>query len=180
MHIKKDLTCLYARECLSFNPDTGMLTWLHRPREHFKSDKAYKTFISKCVGKIAGWVASDGYINVRINGQAYRAHRLAWLVYHGKWPDNFIDHINGDISDNRICNLRDVDKFKNAQNMGRPSNNTSGFIGVGRASKGDGYRAQIFCRGERIHLGRFRTIEEAIEARKKAQNELGFHDNHGR
>lgn len=180
MYIRDDLTCLYVKECLSFNPETGILTWLHRPREHFKSDKTYKTFISKCAGKVAGWVESYGYINIRINGKAYKAHRLAWLIYHGKWPDDFIDHINGNKSDNRMCNLRDVDKFQNAQNIAKPSSNTLGFIGVAKASKGTGYRAQIFCRGKNIHLGRFPTIEEAVEAREKAQRELGFHENHGR
>lgn len=180
MSVKNDLTFSYVKECLFYNPDTGVLTWNHRPREHFKTDALYKIFISKCAGKVAGWVTSFGYINIRINGRAYKAHRLAWLLSNGKWPDNFIDHINGDRADNRLCNLRDVDKFQNAQNIARPSNNTLGFIGVAKVSKGVGYRAQIFFRGESIHLDRFLTIEEAVEAREKAQIELGFHENHGR
>ncbi len=179
MRTNNDLTSDYVRECFSYNEEAGKLSWLHRPRHHFNSDATYKIFISKCADKIAGWVASDGYSNVRINGKAYRSHRIIWLVHYGEWP-KFIDHINGDISDNRLLNLRNVSQLQNSHNSSRPSTNTTGYVGVAKVSKGNGYRAQIMCNGESIHLGRFATIEEAVDARIQAQIRLGFHENHGR
>lgn len=180
MFINNDLTASFARECFSYDPELGILTWLHRPIEHFNNESRHKVFIKRFAGKLAGWVSSDGYSNVRINGKAYRYHRIVWLVHFGKWPDNYIDHINGDISDNRISNLRDVDKYENAHNMRRPSNNSTGMIGVSLAQKGGGYRAQIMAKGQRIYLGRHASLEEAAEARKAAESRYDFHENHGR
>ena len=60
MGMKNDLTFSYVNECLSYNPETGDLTWKHRPKEHFKTDALCKIFISKCAGKVAGWVTCYG------------------------------------------------------------------------------------------------------------------------
>jgi hypothetical protein len=69
----------------------------------------------KAGGK-AGTLMPDGYTRIRINGNLFRAHRLVWFVTYGKFPDNDIDHIDGDKSNNRIENLRDVSQRVNSQN----------------------------------------------------------------
>jgi hypothetical protein len=56
------------------------------------------------------------YISVEVDGVVYRAGRLAWFMYYGKWPEKVIDHINGNPADNRICNLRDVSQQENTLN----------------------------------------------------------------
>jgi len=59
---------------------------------------------------------SEGYLSGGHFGHNYSAHRMAWAIYYGKWPELEIDHINGDRSDNRIKNLRDVLHIVNVNN----------------------------------------------------------------
>ena len=46
-------------------------------------------------------------------GKLIYAHRAAWAIHFGEWPKGEIDHINGDASDNRIINLRVVNRTEN-------------------------------------------------------------------
>lgn len=80
-----------------------------------------------------------------------------------------VDHINGDVTDNRKSNLRITNKYRNAQNRKIPSNNTSGVKGV-NFNKGMGkWVARIGYFGKRIHLGAFDNFEDAVKARKEAE-----------
>lgn len=74
------------------------------------------TFTRRSTGKVAGCKASHGYLVIRFGEKLRYAHRLAWLYVHGVWPTNVIDHINGDKTDNRLANLRDVTTAANAKN----------------------------------------------------------------
>ncbi len=88
-----------------------------------------------------------------------------------------VDHINGDGSDNRWCNLRESNPQKNACNRRRRKTNSSGCTGVFR--KHDRWFALITFHGKRKHLGTFRSLDAAIKARKDAERELGFSPEHG-
>jgi hypothetical protein len=114
-------------------------------------------------GKQAGHVSTkDGYRRISFNDSKYLAHRLAWFYVYREWPQNNIDHINGNKDDNRIENLRDVTQGVNLQNM-KKVRTTSGFVGVhkGRRSK---YRARIRVAGVQLNLGEYHTPEEAHQA----------------
>lgn len=119
-----------------------------------------------------------GYYWVRLLGWMYLVHRLAWLYQTGNHPNGEIDHVNGDRKDNRWSNLRDVSPFDNARNQGERKDNTSGCRGVGR--KGKRWHARISQNGTRFSLGTFDTKEEAIEARKRAEEMLEYHPNHAK
>jgi hypothetical protein len=72
------------------------------------------------IGQIVGYVSKkDGYIRFEHRGELYVAHRVAWALYYGSWPEHTIDHINRDPSDNRIENLRDVPQAVNNTNKSR-------------------------------------------------------------
>lgn len=132
------------------------------------------------MGVPAGYVQKRGNIAISVLGKAYKAHRLAWLYMTGDWPKDQIDHINGDPTDNRWSNLREVDNMENTRNVGIPKNNTSGVMGVWWHKQNKKWCAEIKVNYKKISLGLYKTIEEAAAARKEAERHYGFHENHGR
>lgn len=131
-------------------------------------------------GQIAGVISStDGYRYICIGYTRYAAHRLIWKFFHGKDP-RYIDHLNGIRSDNRIENLRCVTKKQNQNNMKLFSTNTSGVTGVHYCNTINKWIAKIYTNNKSHILGRYKNLEDAIQARKNAEKEFGFHANHGR
>lgn len=146
------------RRLLRYDADTGHLWWLtHEGR--------------KQAGKPAGTDIGNGYIAVRIAGTRYKAHRLAWALQHGDWPDGMIDHRNGIRHDNRIANLRTVSRTVNAQNQRRPMcDNKSGFLGVS-PFRGK-WKATIVVAGKTTFLGHFDSPERAHQEYLQAKRNM--------
>lgn len=128
------------------------------------------------IGKEIGNPSSNGYLDISIGNQKWTAHKLAWLISYGYYPD-MIDHINGDKQDNRLSNLRLSDSLQNMRNRGKNKNNSSGYNGV--YLNGSKYRARIKINGKLINLGTFDSIEDAVNARVRANLEYNFSDKHG-
>jgi hypothetical protein len=139
------VTTEQIRQRLRYNPTTGVFTLTG--------------------GRRVGFPSVNGYTRVSVGGQTFMAHRVAWLLVHGAWPDGEIDHINGVRDDNRIVNLRDVDHAGNQQNLKRAQrNNKSGLLGVSFEQWTGRWKAQIMHRRRNMNLGRFDTKEEAHAA----------------
>ena len=150
-----DITQERLKELLHYDPETGVFTWLVR-----LSNRGL-------VGSHAGSLVA-GYIDIGISSKSYRAHRLAWLYVNGEWPEDALDHINGDTADNRIKNLRETNKSENGQNVCEARiNNQSGFLGV--SPKRGKWRATIMVDGKQTHLGSFDTPELAADAYWRAK-----------
>lgn len=115
----------------------------------------------RLAGSEAGRISQKGYIQISLYGRRYSAHRVAWLLYYGNWPKNFIDHINLNKSDNRICNLREATGSQNQHNRLAQHNNTSGYKGVSFNKFAKKWVAYIGDKGIRHHIGYFQTAEEA-------------------
>ena len=110
-------------------------------------------------------VGNHGYVNFKVGKQKFLAHRIAWYMTYGKWPAGEIDHINGVKTDNRIINLRDVQRQTNIHNQSRPQKgNRSGYLGVMWAVQRKTWFARIAVNGKRKHLGTFKTPEAAHAA----------------
>ncbi|WP_306127946.1 HNH endonuclease signature motif containing protein [Roseovarius sp. MMSF_3350] len=169
------------RQLLRYEPETGKLFWLHRPKEMFPCEGSYKTWNSRFAGNEAFTASVDpGYRYGTINGGKFFAHRVAYAIYHGKWPENHTDHINGDPSDNRIANLRDVSQSGNMRNSRKQSNNSSGHTGVYWFARDKKWRALGYVSGRQIYLGLFDSIEDAIAARDEFNKQNSFTDRHGK
>ena len=144
---------------------------------YWKSTGSGRVDISMPSGSVD---TSTGYRRILVKGKRYYAHRLIWLYVHGKFPDEQIDHINGDKLDNSIENLRDVTTQENQRNQSMRVNNKSGHMGVSWHTCKDKWQVHIKADSKTKHLGYFNILEDAIEARQKADIEYGFHENHGR
>lgn len=154
------LTQARLKEILSYDPETGLFTWLLR--------KAKKTKI----GGIAGGIDGYGYVGIELDGKTYRAHRLAFLYVNGKFSKDDVDHINHIRSDNRFTNLREATTMENCRNRKMQSNNTSGFKGVNYNKQQGKWTANIRISKKLKHLGYFETKEAANLVRKKAEKEF--------
>ena len=98
---------------------------------------------------------------LRIDGRCYLEHRVVWLYVHGRWPTLEIDHINGDGTDNRLCNLREATHQQNMRNMKKHKDNTSGFKGVYFNKKTGKWVTQIAIASRQTYVGSFDTPESA-------------------
>lgn len=149
-------------------------------RERLWYDKEAGTFIWAIsgrglpgAGKIAGSQAAGGYWRIHILGVTYLAHRLAWFYVYGTWPTCEIDHINGNRTDNRIENLRDVSVAENRQNQRRAQRTSQhGFLGAHFDKRKRVWRARIHHQGKYLSLGHHETPQEAHAAYIAAKRRL--------
>lgn len=161
-------------ELLSYDPTSGSLVWNWRDRDRFNCDRLWRSWNTKNAGKSAGCLMPSGYICVRVAGRTYKAHRLAWLLAHDRWPEGVIDHINRVRSDNRLINLREVPWVINCRNRQIGSPNKSGILGVYWHRATQKWAASINAEFGSRHLGVFDSKEDAIAARKSAERRLGY------
>lgn len=112
---------------------------------------------------------SDGYKKGMFRGVRLLAHRVVWALHHGHWPDNWLDHINRNRSDNRIENLREVDAALSNHNR---KVRTNRYIGVTKSVHGKRFIAQIQHNGKHHYIGLFELEEDAARARDNRAKEL--------
>ena len=158
----KNLTVEAVRAALSYDKETGLFE-RKRPSAGRKS------------GSSIGTMASDGYIKICVCNTQVAAHRLAWLIVTGEWPRHEIDHIDGNRSNNKLSNLRDVTTSMNQQNQRRAqSTNVSGLLGVHRTnSLLKPWMARIKPPNQKVkYLGSFATTLEAHQAYLCAKRDM--------
>ena len=136
----------YIKKHFIYNPETGVIE---------RTDRKCST----------GSIDKYGYLIIKVKGEQFKAHRIAWLLHYGSMPEQNLDHINRNKTDNRISNLREANQFINNSNAERPPNNDTGCVGIyidnctiGLKSK---YTTRLFNK-----TYRFRTLRDAIKFRK--------------
>ncbi|HEC73139.1 MAG TPA: HNH endonuclease [Methylophaga aminisulfidivorans] len=172
----------FFHEVLDYNKDTGVFTWKERHRDLFENKHQWCSWNSRCAGKVAGSQLkkkNKTYLIFSVKGKRFYAHRVAWLMTHGKWPELEIDHINGDSTDNSISNLREVNRKQNCRNMKLYKTNKSGYAGVSWHERENKWRARVMFNGKEFFCGLYDDVKEAALVVNQKRKELGFHENHG-
>lgn len=172
------------RKLLRYEPDTGKLYWRERDASLFAGggqnpSRRAVGWNKAHAGKEAFTALSHNYRCGRLFNKGFLSHRVIWKIVFGTEPDE-IDHINGVTTDNRISNLRSCCRVENSRNTSIRSDSSSGVVGVTWDKVNKKWRAKIDVNQRTICLGRYKTKKDAILARKMAEQEHGFHRNHGR
>lgn len=107
----------FLRECFDYIFSTGELIWRTRPLSHFTDSRTMNAVNSRFAGNTAGhYHKSNGYLEIRFDGRLYKGHRLIYKLLTGEDPIGMLDHIDGDVSNNKIENLRECTAQENARN----------------------------------------------------------------
>lgn len=172
----------YLHECFEIRAD-GRLFWKARPSRHFQGTSSRSAqgcannWNSAHAGQEAFTTDCHGYRAAIVGGRKLYAHRAIWKMTAGEEPDE-IDHSDGDRSNNRLENLRNVDRLENTKNRRLSRRNKSGCHGVTWAAREGKWAVQapITAKG----LGYYADLNAAIAVRKEAERAANFHPNHGR
>lgn len=171
-----DLTQAIAKELVEYFPESGKLFWRKRSDKFFEAEWLAKRWNTRYSG--AECFCSNhisGYKEGTILNQRLLSHRFIWFYMMGEWP-NEIDHINRVRDDNRWENLRNVDRLTNAKNL---SQRRDALLpnGIFWDKWRNRYSVSIGINGKSEKLGRFKTLEEAIDIRREAEKKYGYINN---
>ena len=117
----------------------------------------------------ATWLLNSvGYVTAT---NSEKLHAMIMQKYHPKKHGYVVDHINGNMLDNRKCNLRYIKHRDNIKNSKVRKDSPIGIRGVHKTQHAT-YHACIVCDGIDYNLGTFNTLQEAIDARRNAEIRL--------
>jgi len=120
-----------------------------------------------------GSFSQSGYGRHYVHQKSFRAHRFAFMIYHGAISD-----------DSFVCHKCDNPACVNPQHLflGSPRDNTHDMIRKGRLNRSRGqdkgvsyrketgkWRARYMNNYKSILVGEFETQEEALQALRKAR-----------
>lgn len=182
MNMPDVISIATLRRLISYCPETGILSWNIRTLSDFQCENRSRARVcngwnSKYSGTQINSRMADGRVIVHLNiGKRMRTQgaRVAWAIHHGRWPTGMVDHIDGDCTNDRIGNLRDVSASENCRNQRISKRNTSGKVGVTFNKRAGKWRAWINIDGKANALGYFNNIDDAVSARIEAENHHGF------
>lgn len=178
MRVKPTPTVEYLHECFQYDPKSGLVSWKIRPSHHFPTARGMNRSNSGCAGKAAG-CEDKGYLKVRLDGQNYFLHRIAFALAYDRWP-SAVDHIDGNGLNNTLANLREVTHQENMRNTAHRRGAQTPVPGVHWHKGQQRWHAYIGPGGSLERLGSHDTLFEAVCVRKSAELRHGFHENHGR
>jgi HNH endonuclease len=134
----------------SYDKDTGHV---------YRMKKTSKFCIDSYKKGPVGTRHKHGYLHVKFKNKQVKVHRLAWFLHYREWPKYQIDHINGIRDDNRIDNLRDVERKFNANNRVEHREGKLPYANYDR--RRNSWSSYIHKGSKKIHLGTFKSMEEA-------------------
>tara|TARA_Y100000593_G_scaffold75007_1_gene138248 strand:- start:1888 stop:2391 length:504 start_codon:yes stop_codon:yes gene_type:complete len=157
---------------LNYLPKTGIFIWKKR---------GIPSFDSKFAGKQAGTehVSTTGRrsIKIKIEGKSYYAHRIAWVLMTGDWPEGVVDHKDQNSMNNRWTNLRDVSQAINMKNRKMPSSNKTGIPNCYFCTRTNKYVVKVAPFG---YIGSFTNKKDAEKESRAARIRAGYSRSHGK
>lgn len=172
----------YLKSVLDYDEETGDFTWKPRVESDFSTKCHFVSWSNRFAGKKAGTIVTKkrkSYLKINLGGKNYYAHRIAYAILNDCWPENEIDHINGNSLDNSKTNLRQVTRKENCRNVSLIPNSTSGYCGVNWHEPSGKWRARVKIDGKENYIGLFDDPQEAAIRIKAIRDAVGFHKNHG-
>lgn len=160
---KPDLRYLQTR--LSVDLDRGVVTWIDATRYHARLNGSEAGSLRRC---------SHGfkhYVHIKVDGIALKRSHIVYLFGVGRWPVGQIDHINGDSTDDRFVNLRDVTPTQNAWNHKRRTKKSVLPMGV-RALPSGRFQSRIACNKKMFTFGPFDRPDEASAVYQQKRKEF--------
>lgn len=112
-------------------------------------------------GEILGSKTQNGYVEIKVDGKTYKAHRLAFIYMEGRLPSE-VDHLNRVRNDNSWANLKDSTRGENCRNRGALKHR---YLPVGVYAHRNKFKAMVGVDYRPKYLGLFDTPELASEAR---------------
>lgn len=129
-------------------------------------------------GKKVGTKHHSGYLRFNMNKKNYAVHRVIYQLETGVYPD-YVDHIDGNKTNNKIENLRDCSFAENKRNVTKYKNNTSGYKNVYFNKRNNNYMVCLTINNKPTYFGSFKDVEladlVAMEARNKYHKEFANH-----
>jgi hypothetical protein len=158
------LTVAEIEKRLSVDLETGCCFWKDPTKHHLN-----------LIGKEAGGPrknrANKFYWVIKLNGIPYKRAQLILTVASGKWPDQMVDHIDGDSLNDKATNLRHATGTQNAWNhRGRVKSNDLP-MGIRQLPSGK-FQARVACNKKTINIGSFHSLSDAQEAYVAKRKEL--------
>jgi len=164
------------RTLLSFSqydPDSGTFVRTYRRRGNIPN---------QIIGQPVGFDKGGGYIWIYLVDRLFHMSSLVWAIETGTWPQEDLDHRNGQPGDNRFENLRVAGCDLNNKNKKLMKNNKTGHNGITISGKTGKYIVEIRSKGSRLHWSQHDDLYEAVAAKQTvlAQHpEWGFTERHG-
>ena len=123
------------------------------------------------IHKKVGTVNTAGYVVVNLHNKVYLVHRLIFWMQH-KYLPKYIDHIDGNRSNNKLHNLRSATNQQNICNAKLRKNSTSGIKNVRWEERLKKWSVRFTVNYKPKHIGVYSELEDAIQAASKARQEL--------
>lgn len=159
---------------------TGRIFHRIRPQCWFPSKASATIWNGRFSGTLAcGKPDQYGRLMTVINAIKRRTHRVIYKMVYGGLCPTVIDHKDGNSSNNRPENLLQSVQLENCKNQRMKCTNTSGATGVRFVKRRNRWNARVTVNYQEIYLGNFMTFDEAVAARKMANDKYGFSDRHG-
>lgn len=145
------LTQSRLKALLYYHPSSGDFVWLQ------------KASCKTVVGTQAGSICPRGYIQIGIDGEKHRAHRLAALYITGAFFSEDTDHRDTVKHHNWWNNLRPASPSQNGFNVSVGNANTSGIKNIDWHKGSQRWRVSMSVKGKYREFGRFKKRSDAVD-----------------